>query len=100
MAKIVRVYFKNYEAEFCIDRPFIAEMSEQENCDDALNKLLDCMKSNVVVPALKLKATPADDKDAATHVQAEHAFVNLGNLDYIVVLDVRIYETKQSEPAK
>jgi hypothetical protein len=72
-------------------------MSEQENCDNALNKLLDSMKSGVVVPALKLIKTPNADEGT---VQSEHVFINLGNLDHIVILDVRIYEPKPQEPAK
>jgi hypothetical protein len=96
MARVVRVYFKTAQDTFCIDRPFAENLSDQENCDHAIQAMIDSMKASTIVPALHLISLG----DEQTKPVTEHVLMNLGKLFYVAITDVRVYEAAKVEEAK
>jgi hypothetical protein len=88
--KIIRIIFKmnGGEDEFTIDRNFNTEQNAQENCDGAINALLQAIHDGAVLPALRHTSREADAKP-------EHIILHLGNILYIAISDVRIYALEQ-----
>jgi hypothetical protein len=97
--KITRIYFRFEEEEFCIDRPYDESKEDKENCNAAVQLLVESMGKPTVVPALHLVKrsgvpTPSGADDEGTK---ENAFINLGLLPYITIVNVVVYGTKEEE---
>jgi hypothetical protein len=101
MTKIIRIFYRYCDSDYCVDRPFNTELDDQTNCDKALEALIDSMGKQVVVPALKLlEPIPEPNPDVEMPpIKAEHTFVNLGNLDTISIVNVMIYTVNDTGPA-
>jgi hypothetical protein len=96
--KIVRIFFEHNGNDFCIDRPFLSDKAEQENCDAAVSEFMDNISARKVVPCLLLirKADVPLPKDVKQPT-GTYVFLNLGQLDVIQIRNVIIAEVS-AEP--
>jgi hypothetical protein len=95
--KITRIFFAFEGEEFCIDRPFDEAKDDQTNCDNALTLLLESMAKPTVVPALHLLKKSDTPRPDGEEVKTDHIFMNLGNLAYIKVLNIVVYNLDKEE---
>jgi hypothetical protein len=85
--KLVRVFFDYHEQRYCIDRPFEEPMSDQDNCDNAVKVLIESMNKGAIIPALHLLSNDVPEEETLT----DHALINLGRLDVLKIMDIRVY---------
>jgi hypothetical protein len=100
--KIIRVFFRFAEDHFCIDRPYNLEQDDQQNCDAALQTLVESMHKGTIAPALRLldKVHHHGGPEADHQTQSEHIFINLGVLPFIVIDNVMVYEVQDKPGPK
>lgn len=93
--KVIRIFCKHDNKEFCVDRPFDNDKSDQENCNMAMDTFVASMSKGTVVPALLRVPMASDDDPEDQSPRTEHVFANLGLMAFITIMNVVVYDTEK-----
>lgn len=96
--KLVRIFLLINGDEYYIDKEFNENDTDQKNCDNAMDKLMEEQKGCKTVTAARLfKYSGVPLRDNQEPLRVAPAFVNFLNVATMTILNIAVYNIDKKE---